>query len=140
MRGKFFYLAGQKKLPGLVSRRKDRRICSLNFFLFENQLADNHSKIAGMKHFIVFFLLNMAGIFLYGQQDEPSDQQRKAIHFLIDQYSEAREKKDTVLLKSILTPNVDQLVSNGEWRNGIDTAVQRMKKFNRKSRYKNVAD
>jgi hypothetical protein len=81
-----------------------------------------------MKHFILFFLLNTVGIFLYGQKDEPSDQQRKAIHVLIDQYSEAREKRDTVLLKSILTTGVDQLVSTGEWRNGIATAVQGMQR------------
>jgi hypothetical protein len=82
-----------------------------------------------MKKIILFFLLNLAGIFfLYGQNDEPSEQLRKAIHFLIDQYSEAREKSDTVLLKTILTTNVDQLVSNGEWRNGISTAVQGMQK------------
>lgn len=82
-----------------------------------------------MKKLILFFSLNLAClIFLYGQNAEPSEQQRKAIHFLIDQYSEAREKSDTVLLKTILTTNVDQLVSNGEWRNGIDMAVQGMQK------------
>ncbi|MDI1321938.1 MAG: SgcJ/EcaC family oxidoreductase [Algoriphagus sp.] len=48
------------------------------------------------------------------------------IHQLIDQYSEAREKQDTVLLKSILTEDVDQLVSSGEWRSGIREAVDGM--------------
>jgi uncharacterized protein (TIGR02246 family) len=48
------------------------------------------------------------------------------IHQLIDQYSEAREKQDTVLLKSILTEDVDQLVSFGEWRNGVRAAVEGM--------------
>ncbi len=48
------------------------------------------------------------------------------IHKLIDQYSEAREKQDTVLLKKILTEDIDQLVSNGEWRNGIREAVDGM--------------
>ena len=82
-----------------------------------------------MKKFVVFLLLNVASIFfLHGQNSEPSDQQRKAITFLIDQYSEAREKRDTVLLKTILTTNVDQLVSTGEWRNGIGIAVQGMLK------------
>ena len=82
-----------------------------------------------MRKFILLLLLNMAGsFFLYGQTDTASGQQRKAITFLIDQYSEAREKRDTVLLKNILTTNVDQLVSTGEWRNGISTAVQGMLK------------
>lgn len=82
-----------------------------------------------MKKIFLLLSLNLVCIFfLYGQNAEPSEQQRKAIHFLIDQYSEAREKSDTSLLKSILTTNVDQLVSNGEWRNGIVTAIQGMQK------------
>ncbi|HSI78836.1 MAG TPA: SgcJ/EcaC family oxidoreductase [Lunatimonas sp.] len=47
---------------------------------------------------------------------------------LIDSYSEARENQDTVLLKEILTPDIDQLVSSGEWRQGITTAVEGMKR------------
>src|SRR5689334_9649508 len=82
-----------------------------------------------MKKVMLFFSFNLCWIFfLYGQHDMPSEQQRKAIHFLIDQYSVAREKSDTVLLKSILTTNVDQLVSTGEWRVGIDAGVQGMQK------------
>lgn len=59
-------------------------------------------------------------LFSYGQQ--------KAITKLIDQYSFAREKSDTMLLKSILTSDVDQLVSTGEWRVGIKAAVEGMLK------------
>ena len=82
-----------------------------------------------MKKFILFLLLNLVVSFsLYGQNNTVTDDQRKAITFLIDQYSEAREKRDTVLLKTILTTDVDQLVSTGEWRNGIGTAVQGMLK------------
>jgi len=33
---------------------------------------------------------------------------------------------DTVMLKSILTPDVDQLVSSGEWRTGIEGAMKGM--------------
>ncbi|GEM_PF-834585 len=47
---------------------------------------------------------------------------------LIDSYSEAREKQDTVLLKAILTADIDQLVSSGEWRLGLSTAVEGMKR------------
>ncbi|MEQ8808384.1 MAG: SgcJ/EcaC family oxidoreductase [Imperialibacter sp.] len=53
-------------------------------------------------------------------------QNDKAITKLIDQYSEARETKDTVLLKDILTDDIDQLVSNGEWRMGIRVAIDGM--------------
>ncbi|WP_158857214.1 SgcJ/EcaC family oxidoreductase [Lunatibacter salilacus] len=47
---------------------------------------------------------------------------------LIDSYSMARENQDTVLLKAILTPDIDQLVSSGEWRLGLATAVEGMKR------------
>lgn len=82
-----------------------------------------------MKNIVLLLLLNVTSVlFLYGQQGIPNDHQLKAITFLIDQYSEAREKSDTVLLKTILTADVDQLVSTGEWRNGIGAAVQGMLK------------
>ncbi|MEI9908924.1 MAG: DUF4440 domain-containing protein [Bacteroidota bacterium] len=82
-----------------------------------------------MKTIALVLLLNITGVpFLYGQHGTSGDNQRKAITSLIDQYSEAREKSDTVLLKIILTTDVDQLVSTGEWRNGIGAAVQGMLK------------
>ncbi len=65
---------------------------------------------------------------LCGQSTPTDEQQRKAIAFLIDQYSEARENRDTILLKRILTEDVDQLVSTGEWRNGTRAAVEGMLK------------
>jgi hypothetical protein len=52
--------------------------------------------------------------------------QQQAITSVIDNYTLARETKDTVLLKTILTTDMDQLVSSGEWRIGINTAVQGM--------------
>ncbi|GMQ29222.1 DUF4440 domain-containing protein [Algoriphagus confluentis] len=57
-----------------------------------------------------------------------SDQKDNAlkIHHLIGEYSKARETQDTVLLKKILTEDMDQLVSSGEWRNGISEAIQGM--------------
>ncbi len=81
-----------------------------------------------MKKAILLFLLHLTGfIFLYSQPTPAiNDKQQKAITSLIDQYSLARENKDTVLLKAILTPDVDQLVSTGEWRTGINAAVEGM--------------
>ena len=80
-----------------------------------------------MKKIILLLLLNLAGIvMLFGQDLMPSAQQAKDISLLIDKYSEAREKRDTVLLKSILTTDIDQLVSTGEWRNGITASVKGM--------------
>lgn len=60
------------------------------------------------------------------QTRKEGDKRTQPIFKLIDDYSLAREKRDTVLLKTILTDDVDQLVSSGEWRNGIRAAVQGM--------------
>lgn len=82
-----------------------------------------------MKKTALLFLFHLAGlVFLYGQNITVNDKQEKAITFLIEQYSQAREKRDTVLLKTILTADIDQLVSTGEWREGINAAVEGMMK------------
>ena len=72
--------------------------------------------------------MSITVLFAYGQNNIPNDQEQKAIATLIDQYAQAREKRDTVLLKSILTADIDQLVSTGEWRNGITAAAEGMLK------------
>lgn len=80
-----------------------------------------------MRHIFLLILLSLtSSLLLHGQNATPSEQQRKDISSLIDQYSQARENRDTVLLKKILTTDIDQLVSNGEWRTGINSAVQGM--------------
>jgi hypothetical protein len=81
-----------------------------------------------MKSIFIFFLLSLTVLFAYGQNNIPNDQQQKAIATLIDEYASAREKRDTALLKSILMEDIDQLVSTGEWRNGIVAAVEGMLK------------
>jgi len=83
-----------------------------------------------MKKTALLFLLHFTGsMFSYGQHTtSPNDKHQKAITSLIDQYSQAREKRDTTLLKTILTSDVDQLVSTGEWRVGINAAVDGMMK------------
>jgi hypothetical protein len=81
-----------------------------------------------MKKIFFFLVFNAAAAILLHGQNSPNEQQRKEIVALIEQYSAARESMDTVLLKSILVKDVDQLVSNGEWRNGISSAVKGMLK------------
>jgi len=72
-----------------------------------------------MKNILILILLSNFGITnLSAQEITPSKKQTKDIHSLIDDYSQAREKKDTLLLRSILTENLDQLVSSGKWRKG----------------------
>jgi hypothetical protein len=72
---------------------------------------------------ILFQILAMP--VLYGQ-DSIYEKANKDIYSLINDYSEARDKKDTLLLKSILTSDIDQLVSTGEWRNGIGQSIEGM--------------
>jgi len=79
------------------------------------------------KAFLLYFLLGTLSLHhLFAQDTEVLD--REAIISLIDEYSKARELQDTTLLKSILMPNIDQLVSSGEWRTGIDAAVEGMQR------------
>jgi ketosteroid isomerase-like protein len=80
-----------------------------------------------MKNVFLFlvFAWSATGL-LHAQLSLPTDKQRKDIGSLIAAYGKARENRDTVLLKSLLTEDMDQLVSSGEWRNGIDEAVQGM--------------
>lgn len=82
-----------------------------------------------MRIIILLFISNMALVsILHGQVGMPNDKQKKDISSVIDKYSQAREKRDTVLLRSILTTDIDQLVSTGEWRNGIDASLTGMMK------------
>lgn len=76
--------------------------------------------------FFLFVFITSLAPFLIAQDGMPGDQQKKDIHSLIDKYSQARENRDTILLKEILTTDVDQLVSTGEWRNGVNASVQGM--------------
>jgi len=50
----------------------------------------------------------------------------QAILNLINSYTKSRDTKDTVLLKTILTKDIDQLVSSGVWRSGIKEAINGM--------------
>ncbi len=81
-----------------------------------------------MKNSCFLLLLLTTALFVCGQDARLSDSQRKDISMLIDQYSLARESGDTILLKRILTTDIDQLVSSGEWRPGIAAAVEGMLK------------
>ena len=62
----------------------------------------------------------------YAQNTGTTDKKERTIYALIAAYAQARETKDTVLLNEILTDDVDQLVSTGEWRRGFKTAKQGM--------------
>ena len=72
----------------------------------------------------LIFLLISGSFSLSLLHGQTSDEQ--ALYSLIDQYSQTREQRDTVLLKQILVDDIDQLVSSGTWRRGIRTAVNGM--------------
>jgi hypothetical protein len=80
-----------------------------------------------MKNIFLLTLFSIVSVTsLFSQNSNSNEQSKKEIYSLIDQYSLAREKKDTLLLKSVLTNNIDQLVSTGEWRIGMAPAVKGM--------------
>jgi uncharacterized protein (TIGR02246 family) len=74
-------------------------------------------------HFILLVVIAQAG---FAQTSEKQKADSNEILHLINQYSAARDSRDTVLLRQILTGDVDQLVSSGEWRNGMDAAIKGM--------------
>jgi len=78
-----------------------------------------------MKNLLLYLLLLMSSA-AFGQTSKVAKEESQAIVNLINSYSKARETKDTTLLKNILTKNVDQLVSSGEWRTGIEKAIEGM--------------
>ena len=78
-----------------------------------------------MKQTFRILIATLVTSFVYSQEIITT-KEKQEITFLIDQYSLAREKQDTVLLKRILTTEVDQLVSSGEWRYGKREAVTGM--------------
>ena len=68
----------------------------------------------------------MAMPLIYAQDAISNTEKRQGIYNLIDTYARAREKKDAVLLDSILTTDIDQLVSSGKWRNGKKESMKGM--------------
>ncbi len=81
-----------------------------------------------MKNIVMFFISIIFSNFHLHAQQKANQQTKEPIIELVASYSLARENRDTILLKKILTPDIDQLVSNGEWRAGINEAVQGMLK------------
>jgi hypothetical protein len=80
-----------------------------------------------MKKIITLFQISLlCAASVYSQSKNVNANPDKEIYSLIEKYSQSRETSDTVLLKSILTTDIDQLVSSGEWRDGIDGAIKGM--------------
>lgn len=73
-----------------------------------------------------FFLCTIFTSIGFAQKITSALKAEKEIHVLIENYTNSRENQDTVLLNSILTPEIDQLVSTGEWRYGKEGAMKGM--------------
>jgi hypothetical protein len=83
--------------------------------------------MTGMNKIRLLVLLYMfSTLWTQAQQLILTPKQKQDLYALIDLYALAREKKDTIMLKEILTEDVDQLVSTGEWRIGIGESVKGM--------------
>lgn len=72
---------------------------------------------------LLFFAFHQVS---YAQATDKEKANSTDILQLIHQYSKARESQDTLLLKKILTEDVDQLVSSGTWRSGMDESMAGM--------------
>ena len=79
-----------------------------------------------MYRLIIFAFFILFSSTSFSQTSPQSKAESQEILNLINSYSKSRDTKDTVLLKKILTKDIDQLVSSGEWRSGIDTAIKGM--------------
>ena len=83
--------------------------------------------IKSLTNIFLSILISVWGISsVIAQNIEKSNSQQQDIYLLIEQYNQAREKKDVTELQKILTTDVDQLVSSGEWRRGIESSVEGM--------------
>jgi uncharacterized protein (TIGR02246 family) len=47
-----------------------------------------------------------------------------AIRQVIQRYMDARNHMDQAALRELFTPDADQLVSNGQWRHGLDNLLE----------------
>jgi len=77
------------------------------------------------RYFLVLIIVLVTSA-TFAQDVKFNDTRQQDIVALIDAYTQTRENKDMVLLGSILTDDIDQLVSSGEWRNGKKESVDGM--------------
>ncbi len=73
-----------------------------------------------MRNLLISFLLLRAAA-LANTTNANSDD---AIRQVIQQYIEARNHVDISALRELFTSDADQLVSNGQWRRGLDNLLQ----------------
>ncbi len=75
---------------------------------------------------IVLLIFTIAISIYFAQKSTTRNNQQEPIYTLIENYNQSRETGDTALLNNILTHDIDQLVSSGEWRIGLEAATKGM--------------
>lgn len=63
----------------------------------------------------------------------PSKEDYAAVREVVRKYVEAREARDAKAVEALLTPDADQVVSDGTWRRGREALVQGMLESSRKN-------
>jgi len=76
--------------------------------------------------YLIILFIALGASCLFAQELKVTEKQKQDIYAVIDSYTKAREKKDATLLESILTKDVDQLVSSGTWRKGKEASMKGM--------------
>jgi uncharacterized protein (TIGR02246 family) len=87
--------------------------------------ASDSDKISRMRNLrrSCFLFLALSFVVLCGQVSS-SDGDSRAVRDVIARYMRARNDKDADAVRKLFTADADQLVSNGEWRKGIDNLVR----------------
>ena len=85
------------------------------------------------------FLLALACPVL-AQAQSVSKEDDVALREVVRKYVDAREARDAKAVEALLTPDADQLVSDGTWRHGRESLVQGMLESSRKNPAKRTID
>jgi uncharacterized protein (TIGR02246 family) len=64
---------------------------------------------------------------------QAAENDETALRQVIQRYVDAREARDPKVIEPLLTPDADQLVSDGTWRRGRDDLVKGMLESSRKN-------
>jgi uncharacterized protein (TIGR02246 family) len=71
-------------------------------------------------------MLFIMGVATLHAQPASSDAGDRAVREVIAQYMTARNEKNVEAIRSLFTPDADQLVSTGEWRRGLNELTRGM--------------
>jgi uncharacterized protein (TIGR02246 family) len=77
--------------------------------------------------------LAATGATAVGQQAGRDEDATAAVKQVIQRYVEAREARDAKDIEPLLTPDADQLVSDGTWRRGRDDLMKGMLESSRRN-------